>query len=256
MTPHFGGAGPFFVVTSTGKDCDPRQCVESVALQKYPYFRHRYIAADRETYGRVLEMMGSSMDLPRLECQLSEKTVVENVSNYWSTLRDSDVVVWLDGDDWLAHAYVLDRLAEIYRLPGNLAPWLTYGSFLFSQDPGFTNPHFGTRYPAGADVRRDVWRASHLKTFRAGLAKRVLPSAWRAADGGIADFCTDRAFMLPMLEMAGERYEAVSEVLSVYNYGASFGFNNRDPAKTAAEEAERVRIHSMEPYKRLEERPW
>ncbi len=244
-------ADPFFVVTSTGKGCDPRPCIMSVAKQTYPYFRHRYIAADPQVYGKaMLEVYKSAAHA--LFITYSSKTVIENVWEYWQTLRDSDVIVWLDGDDWLSHPHVLECLANIYR---SKDPWLTYGSFRFSRDPGFTVPQMGTRYPTGVSPRADVWRASHLKTFRAGLVKRVDPATFLNERGVIADYCTDRTFMLPMLEMAGERYEAVSEMLSVYNLEASF-LRSRDPEQTAAEEAERVRIHSLPAYERLDERPW
>lgn len=239
---------PFFVVTSTGKGCDPRPCIESVKSQTYPYHRHHYIGADMKTAAEAVVYAG-----PRTSVEHSPRTVVENVYRYWRALRDSDVVVWLDGDDWLAHNYVLEHLAKVYR---EKDPWLTYGSFRFEPPCQIEFPHFGTRYPFVDLARRDVWRASHLKTFRSGLVKLVLEESLRRPDGSWTEYCTDRVFMLPMLEMARERYEVISEVLSVYNFGASFSATNRDPERTLAEEAERRRIHSLPVYERLEKRPW
>ena len=256
--PFFGHETPFFVVTSTGKGCDPRPCIESVKSQTYPYYRHRYIGADMKTAAEAVVWAG-----PRTSVDHSPLTVVENVYRYWQTLRDSDVVVWLDGDDRLEHPGVLEFLARIYR---ERDPWLTYGSFRFEPPQEEAYPHFGMRYQLGADVRGWQWRASHLKTFRAGLVKRVREESLRRLpanhigpvppEEGWTEYCTDRVFMLPMLEMAGERYEAIPEVLSVYNFGASFSATNRDPEKTAAEETERRRIHSLPKYERLKERPW
>lgn len=234
---------PVFIVTSTGKNCDPRPCIESVAAQTYKSYLHHYIAADINTYHTVRGHPGTTRH--------SELGVVENVFRVWRDLADDHVIVWLDGDDWLANPRVLDNLAALYRARD---PWLTYGSFRFSEDPGFTTPLLGTRYPDGQVPRRGPWRASHLKTFRAGLVKRVREEDLKRPDGTWTEFCTDRVFMLPMLEMAGERYEAVPEVLSVYNWGSS-SFVKR-PELREAEEVERARIHAMPEYDRLEKKPW
>jgi hypothetical protein len=262
MKPAGPGAfpDPFFVVTSTGFRCPwARRCVESVLAQTYRNFAHVYIAADDFTarVARDARIMGKGTSTvavnPLVRVVESPHTVVENVYSFWRTVPDDQVIVWLDGDDWLESERSLEILADVYR---HRDPWLTYGSFRFSSNPGVDTPLLGTRY-ATPHPRREPWRASHLKSFRAGLVKRVREEDLRRPDGSWTEYCTDRVFMLPMLEMAGPNYEVVSDVLSVYNWEASFSFRNQgNNEANAREEAERARIHAMPEYARLEERPW
>lgn len=245
-----------FLVTSTAKDCPwARHCIRSVETQDYDDFRHVYIAADKVTY----QLAKSVAHDPRTKIRYSTANTIENVYTLWQTVPDSTVIVWLDGDDWLAGPNVLDYLAYVYEEPEE--PWLTYGSFRWSRYPGFDAPQLGTpyQYAAGETPRNGAWRASHLKTFRAGLVKKVLREDLLRPDGSWAEYCTDRIFMLPMLEMAGmrmRRVKVIKKELSVYNVGASFMLNNKSEAKRADEEAERLRIHALPPYELLLSRPW
>ena len=245
-----------FTVTSTAKNAVQwvPKCIESVRRQTYQNWYHVYSAADADTHVAAVHCLHS-----RLAAQYSSASILENVWRVWKELPDDEIIVWLDGDDWLATDHALQIIADAYA--DEPAPWLTYGSFKFSSHPGVETPYLGTRYPQGANVRRDVWRASHLKTFRAGLVKRIDERDLKRRDGSWIDLCTDRAFMLPMLEMAGERYTALPHVLSVYNWEASYSYANagEDPAHASArirEEETRAYLHNLRAYRRLNERPW
>ncbi len=129
---------------------------------------------------------------------------------------DATVVVTLDGDDFLAHDQVLERLEKEYSKKN---VWLTYGQFLYW--PNKADNHFCKAFPAKI-VASNAFRsykhvgASHLRTFYAGLFKLI--KADDLMDEG--DFYTmtwDLAFMLPMLEMAQERHAFISDILYLYN---------------------------------------
>jgi hypothetical protein len=156
--------------------------------------------------------------------------------------------VWLDGDDWLAHDRALEVLAETYTDPD---VWCTYGQFMMPDGA----IGFASRYPAGADVRKIDWRATHLKTFRAGLVKKINPKDLLKPDGTWCDLAIDHAVMYPCLEMAGERYAAIDKVLCVYNFDSSW-WATHDGAARALERAEDDRFRSMPSYDRLLTRPW
>ncbi len=182
--------------------------------------------------------------------------MVENVSNHWSTLRDSDVVVWLDGDDWLAHDEALQVIANAYQDPDT---WLTYGQFMFMDgEVGFAAP-----YPPGSQARYMDWRATHLKTFRAGLVKKLLhhwdasgnPGCLLKTDGSWVSLAIDKAVMWPLLEMAGDRYTCIYQVLCVYNFRASWAMQ-RKPEERQVELDEAERLRALPPFRRLTERPW
>ena len=243
-------ADTHFLVTSTGKSCPwARQCITSVANQDYDpgLFQHEYWAADRGTYAIAKSVPVAKR--PLVIC--SPAPVVCNVYSTWRYLPPMTVIVWVDGDDWLYHSRVLTRLNEIYQ---DDDVWMTYGSFMWSRHPGWNTDHFGSPYPRPFSPRTDVWRASHLKTFRAGLMQKIKKQDLMLPDGSFGNFCTDRIFMLPMLEMCGpEHYRAIPEILSVYNFGSSWSFN----AKNQEEDIkERDRVHALPCYSRLSERPF
>jgi glycosyltransferase involved in cell wall biosynthesis len=245
-----------FTITSTAKNVArwAARCIESVQAQTYPHWTHHYVAADEETAAAACHgARGNENTMVRSNPQAS----LANLRPIWNSLPDDEVVVWLDGDDWLAHATVLERLARAYGHP--TAPWLTYGQFEFDvPPPGYPGKRgFAAPYGRRVDYRRSPWLATHLKTFRAGLAKRIDDADLKTPDGRWVEYCTDRVTMLPMLEMAAGRYAFIEDVLCIYNYTASFGATNRyNEQALAAEEAERQRIHAKPRYRPLRKRPW
>lgn len=164
--------------------------------------------------------------------------------------HDEDVIVLVDADDRLAHEHVLRRLAEIYK---DTDCWMTYGSY--SDQNGDVDP-VCRAYPdhiiAKNRFRQVKWRASHLKTFKIHLWRKVDPCdfsikktemkrqlrrallrcqlrtwyIWRKVEhadlldpsGGYIRRCVDKAMTYPLLEMAGPKAQFVEEVLYVYNF--------------------------------------
>lgn len=126
-------------------------------------------------------------------------------------LDPDEVVVQLDGDDWLAHRGALERIATIYTDPD---VWLTYGSYVLACGlRPILRPYLPTE-----DIRTTEWRCTHLKTWRAGLFAKLLPSDFQLPDGNWTDVSVDRACMYPMVEMAGwARTRFVGETLYTYN---------------------------------------
>src|SRR5258708_4697632 len=82
------------------------------------------------------------------EQQDPERTCSQNLWMMIGGLNPSDVVVWVDGDDWLAHNLVLGDVAAMHKR-GAL---LTYGSYITKDgEPGISAPYIGTEY------RREPW---------------------------------------------------------------------------------------------------
>ena len=131
---------------------------------------------------------------------------------------DEDVFITLDGDDWLNGDYVLSKLDEIYR---EESCWLTYGSYQVYPGGGDSSFHVN-EYPQdiieAGDFKKDPqWRASHLRTFKAKLAKALTKEDLSDEDGGYYQMTWDQAMMFPMMEMARERIHFVSDTLYIYN---------------------------------------
>ncbi|MBA3285690.1 MAG: glycosyltransferase family 2 protein, partial [Nitrosopumilus sp.] len=94
---------------------------------------------------------------------------LENI--YWAIhnhIEDHKIVVSVDGDDQLSSNKVLLRLEQEYKNPHI---HLTYGSYDSSTGSG---THYASRMPnniirKGLVRQLRTFKASHLKTFRAGL---------------------------------------------------------------------------------------
>lgn len=139
---------------------------------------------------------------------------------------DEDVIVFLDGDDWLSDSDVLSYLADVY-IDDKI--WITWGNYV--NDSG-QNPDLSMDYskasrgvwakeaPKDWNIRKD-WRYSHLKTCKYFLWKNIKDSSFRLeTTGKYFPSATDHATMYPMIEMAGQEHcKFISRILYVYNVG-------------------------------------
>jgi glycosyltransferase involved in cell wall biosynthesis len=134
-------------------------------------------------------------------------------------LDDRDIVVILDGDDQFYDDTVLCFIKQTYL---DEKVWLTYGSYVPLNEPypvfckdvtkckTISNQYFFRRYP---------WFFSHLRTFYAGLFKKIKKEDL-LYKGEFFNFCQDHAVMFPMLEMANgknKHYKYIAKKLYIYN---------------------------------------
>jgi len=131
---------------------------------------------------------------------------------------EDDIVVHLDGDDWLAVPDALSFIDAAYRAHGC---HVLYGQY--RQSDG----HLGRARPF-ADARdfrrlRDVWYTTAVRTFRAALYHRIAEqdpdyACMKDARGGWYQEAMDMAYMYPVCEIAGfQRVRYNPRVLYVYN---------------------------------------
>lgn len=169
-------------------------------------------------------------------------------------LDPATIVVWLDGDDWLAHDRAVERVLQQYAR----GAWCTWGQFQHADGaPGWAQPR-DVMVPA----RRQPWFATHLKTFRAGLFQRIHAQDLQTARGMIHSDrlqvdsfewltrAVDLAVMYPIVEMAAERGHFIPEVLCIYSG------ENTPPEGVREGWREADRVRNMQSYDRLEVQPW
>ena len=250
------------VVTSTaGNAVDyAARCIRSVSNQRTDYDRrgegrrvgHWYSSSDEATHlEAIATARESSADC---ECTLDPGlSPLERLIPMWLELDAADVVIWLDGDDELAEG-AIERVARFHELDD---VWLTYGSFV--RDDGQidyqVSPVFGRRYRM--PPRSSSFRATHLRTFRAGLFHELcerggIREHLRDDAGELFKAAPDVAVMVALLELAGERYFVATDVLCRYNYAhAAKGVDAVHRQRMDVEQLGRRR-----PLERLEERPW
>ena len=191
---------PLITVVSCGLSRLAKPCLDSVAEQLDVVVDHRCVFVDQQS--------------PRL-------TKIENILSTLRHMPDDRIVALVDLDDSLYQRGALRLVAALHAA----GAWLTYGSFRYADGrSGFAGP-----YAPGESVRTSRWRATHLKTFRAGLFNAIrhddLKHPGEGGEPTWIDRADDVAFMLPMLEMAGHsRSVFTPEVLYTYDLSTSFEF--------------------------------
>ena len=121
-----------------------------------------------------------------------------------------DVII--DGDDYLYSSDVLNIIEEKYFKTNCL---ITYGSHVSSKGvQGKKYPRFIREFNL---FRKYFWYASHLKTFRHDLWLSINPQDFLNKNREYFSVASDLAIMFPMLEMAGNRQEFISDILYCYN---------------------------------------
>ena len=138
---------------------------------------------------------------------------------------DEDIIVELDGDDWLYNEEVLEIIDKKYRNNNNL--WLTNGSFVYSDGRiGFSSK---SNYKS---VRTDIFTFSHLRTWKCHLWRKIDESSFLDENGEYFKSAADVAYSYPMVEMAGKNhYEFIPNILLVYNEESPY--NDHKPGSSA-----------------------
>jgi glycosyltransferase involved in cell wall biosynthesis len=192
-----------FVVINCGQ-CGPfvDRCLASLQSQNYSNWR-AMVTVDPcgdETYRTVIEVAGQD---PRIEVRQNSRRrySLENLVRavHGTPLDPEDVIVILDGDDWLNVDNALATVAETYH---QHACWLTYGSWVSStpdRHPGRWPP-----YPRSTkDFRAAAWLGTHLRTWKRWLWDLVNDNDLRDNAGHYFRVAVDVAVMLPLFEICG-----------------------------------------------------
>tara|TARA_R100001510_G_C7656380_1_gene216329 strand:- start:6599 stop:7351 length:753 start_codon:yes stop_codon:yes gene_type:complete len=130
---------------------------------------------------------------------------------------NDDIVVTVDGDDWLASKDVLEKVNKIYKKQNC---WMTYGSYM--EFPSRKRGKFSKQIPhhiiKSNSYRKFEWCSSHLRTFKFHLWRSINKEDFiNTNTGEFIKSAWDLAFMFPMLEMSADKAFYIKDVLYVYN---------------------------------------
>jgi len=139
-----------------------------------------------------------------------KKFKLKNLNELITQFDDEDIVIEIDGDDFLLSSDVVSDIRNMYS---DYQVWLTNGSFMYSNgDSGFSskcNPE---------TVRKDAFRFSHLRTWKTFLWKAIPDSYLRDDDGSYFKSAADVAYTFSLLELAGDKnYRFLPKLYYVYN---------------------------------------
>jgi glycosyltransferase involved in cell wall biosynthesis len=140
---------------------------------------------------------------------------LENLYNAIHSCADDEIILTLDGDDWLSNENVLNYLNNVYK---NEDVWLTYGQYQNYPDGGRgISQQIPDKIIQSNGYRSFTWCSSHLRTFYAWLFKKINKNDLINNDGKFFAMTWDLAIMYPMLEMSGIHSKFISEALYTYN---------------------------------------
>jgi len=161
-------------------------------------------------------------------------------------IDENDIIVLLDGDDWLPSSNVLSHLEKIYNEKDCL---MTYGSYVYAPhgNKGVEPSEYPDDVIQNNSYRTDQWRASHLRTFKYSVWSNVNHDDLKNEEG-YYKVAYDQAIMLPLLEMSGERAAYIPEIMHVYN---RINPLNVDKTKQKEQHQTALAVRSKEPYQRL-----
>jgi glycosyltransferase involved in cell wall biosynthesis len=192
------------------------RCIESLKRQTFTDWRC-FVQIDPCGDGTYGAAVAAAANDPRFSIVANEQRLFAGENLVRGVARSGsapeDVIVVVDGDDWLNGDDALATIAETYARNDC---WLTYGSWISTR-----GAHDGN-WPAYADdtsdFRRAPWLATAVRTWKKWLWDRIDDRDLRDEDGRYVVVAEDQACMLPMLEMATtRRARHIAQPLLVYN---------------------------------------
>jgi len=222
------------------------QCLGSIMGQTFTDFKC-YITDDISTDNTVKLIKEMIAGDPRF-ILIENKIKYYQPGNYDQILRnnpdidDNDIVVEIDGDDWLPNSTTLQLIFDVYQ-DQNI--WITNGSFKYAHG----GKGFSKKQVIDINLRRVRMTCSHMRTWRVFLWRAIKQEDLKDSNGIYWSVTGDLSFMYPMLEMSGEEhYHFIDEVTYVYN-----GDNPLNDHKINMPLVNSVasKIRNMKPYEKL-----
>ena len=192
-------------------------CVKSILSQNYKNFK--LIVVDDNSTDSTPKILKSIGGFDYVKNKVRVGSAVANIVqgiNFCPGDRE-DVIVIIDGDDWLYDKDVLRYLNSVYQ---DKDIWLTYGQFtsVSGKLENYCQPLIDTKKYR----KNGRWTTSHLKTMKRKLWDKINDKDLRDKKGEYFKRFEDICYMYPAVEMAGVKHiKCIKKILYVYNDGNS-----------------------------------
>jgi glycosyltransferase involved in cell wall biosynthesis len=193
--------------------------LDSVFSQTYQNYRIIYVDdASPDGTGELVKQYIKEKGQEHRVTLIQNDKRVGSLANVYKAVwlaKPSEIIIDLDGDDWLANENVLKFLNDVYADPN---VWVTYGQFQYYPDP---TPGWAGQVPDDViennSFRETRWLTTALRTFYAGLFQKIKKDDLLYSVNEFFPMAGDLAFMFPIVEMAGKHSRFIPEVLYIYN---------------------------------------
>lgn len=219
------------IIPSYNNEKNIRNNLISIFYQNYTNYRIIYTNDNsndktEELFYKIVKEFNAS---DRVTYKKNDKRMFQSYSKYMSyqMINDDEIVVILDGDDWLSRNDVLETIKNHYK---NTGCKVTYSNFLMYESDKKTQIIKSEEYPEyvkkNASYRKyPKWLFYHLRTGYGYLFKNI-PKNYLKYNGDWLDRVTDQAEMFCVGEMAGDKVSHIDEVLHIYNKANSILYPN------------------------------
>lgn len=196
-----------------------KQNLDSIFGQKYKNYRVIYVddCSPDDTGALVEAYVKEQKQEHRFTLIKNEKRIGSLANKYKIAhlCAPNEVIIDLDGDDWLFDDSVFNEINKHYKDPN---VWVTYGGFTYTTGgSGFGSP-IEWNIIANNSYRDEMFGTGTipLRTFYAGLFHNIELDNL-VYNGDFFQTSGDLAFMFPILEMAGFHSRFTSKIMYVYN---------------------------------------
>jgi len=226
----------FIVTASFNNENNIEKYINSINIQNYPLYRICYV--DDSSTDKTISLCKEykeSIFKNKMNILVNGSTKKQAYSKYrsYSLADDDEVLVFVDGDDWLFHKNVFHFISYLYmKYPSNK---ITCGSFMTifekkeiiqkNTTTDKTNIEY-TVVPLNYNCRQDkIWKYSHLRTGYSYLFKNIPNEHLQNKNGDWLESCTDVAEMYWALQQC-KQYIYIHNVLLCYNKDNSILYSN------------------------------
>jgi glycosyltransferase involved in cell wall biosynthesis len=209
-----------FLIVSPTYNTAPyiEKCVMSAINQTYQNFDY-IVIDDCCTDGTSEILLRLQTEHPRFKIHRNAIRTESPLGNFKLGINlcpgdEEDIIITLDGDDWLYDNGVLEYLNHVYQ---DSDIWMTYGQFISASGKiqnmcrQVENTRRYRRFCA-------EWLTGHLRTIKRKLWQRIADNDLRDGSGKYYVYYPDAAYVFPAIEMAGRKHSKfIDKILYVYN---------------------------------------
>jgi glycosyltransferase involved in cell wall biosynthesis len=204
--------------------------LDSVFFQNYQNYRVIYVN-DGSKDG-TFDLVKQYIEERNLESKI---TLIDNPVNMGATYNwyhmvhscaNDEIIVSLDGDDYFANKNVLARINRAYQ---DENVWITYGQW--KRLPNHIGQSKAVKFKDldGGIHRKIPFQWSQIRTFYAGLFKKIPIDSFQTEEGEFYPTACDVAIMLNLIDMAPRHIFFIPDILYIYNLDTQINDHKRFP---------------------------
>lgn len=221
-----------FIIPSYNNELWIEKNIKSILLQNYTNY-HIYYTNDLSN-DNTLHILNKLIKIYNLHNKITvynnSNRIYQGLSRYQmyqnNNILDDDILILLDGDDFLYHSNVLNILNNIYQKGYEM----TYGQFLYwTKEEGLGNIGGNKSFPKDI-IHNKAYRnypfiTQHLRTMKKKIIKDIDKNNFYDWNNNIINSCTDLIESFHCLEKTDKHINS-EHILLVYNKTNSIKHSN------------------------------